>query len=115
MDSYSKLLELVNTSGCFAPANHMYITCSAGGNFFRSAHCYNVSTLISTFRSEIDYIIGTFDDIHIMFNDNDTVSPANQCVESIQKFANIMEMKSGSRLVKDKHRRVGFLLAQIEC
>ena len=50
-----------------------------------------------------------------MFNDNDTVSPANQCVESIQKFANIMEMKSGSRLVKDKHRRVGFLLAQIEC
>ena len=26
MDSYSKLLELVNTSGCFAPANHMYVT-----------------------------------------------------------------------------------------
>ena len=26
MESYSKLLELVNTSGCFAPANHMYVT-----------------------------------------------------------------------------------------
>ena len=69
------------------------IACSAGSNFFRGTHCYDISAFISTFRSEIDYIIGTFDDVHVMLDDNDAVSPANQCVESIQQSPDLNKMR----------------------
>ena len=68
------------------------IACSASGYFFRSTYRYNVSTFISTFRAEVNHIIGTFDNIHIMLDDYDAMSTADQGVKSIQKFTDVVEM-----------------------
>ena len=42
------------------------IACSASGYFFRSTYRYNVPTFISTFRAEVNHIIGTFDNISMI-------------------------------------------------
>ena len=63
------------------------IACSASGYFFRCTYRYDISAFVSAFRSEVDYIIGTFDNIHIMFDDDNAVSPSDECVEGIQQFA----------------------------
>ena len=91
------------------------IACSASGYFFRCTYRYDISAFVSAFRSEVDYIIGTFDNIHIMFDDDNAVSPSDECVEGIQQFADVVEVQSGGWFVKDKQGRVGFLLTQIEC
>ena len=50
-----------------------------------------------------------------MFDDDNAVSPSDECVEGIQQFADVVEVQSGGWFVKDKQGRVGFLLTQIEC
>ena len=91
------------------------IACSASGYFFRCTYRYDISAFVSAFRSEVDYIIGTFDNIHIMFDDDNAVSPSDECVEGIQQLADVVEVQSGGWFVKNKQGRVGFLLTQVEC
>ena len=81
------------------------IACSASGYFFRSTYRYNVPTFISTFRAEVNHIIGTFDNIHIMFDDDNAVSPSDECVEGIQQFADVV--KCSPVVGSSKINRVG--------
>ena len=71
------------------------IACSASGYFFRGTYRYDISAFVSAFRSEVDYIIGTFDNVHIMFDDDNAVSPSDECVEGIQQLADVVEVQSG--------------------
>ena len=84
-------------------------------DFLRRPLGNNLPAFVSAFRSEVDYIIGTFDNIHIMFDDDNAVSSSDECVEGIQQFADVVEVQSGGWFVKDKQGGVGFLLTQIEC
>lgn len=69
------------------------IACSASqATSSRSTYRYNGSHLYSTFRAEVNHIIGTFDNIHIMLDDYDAMSTADQGVKSIQKFTDVVEM-----------------------
>ena len=91
------------------------IACSASGYFFRGTYRYDISAFVSAFRSEVDYIIGTFDNVHIMFDDDNAVSPSDECVEGIQQLVDVVEVQSGGWFVKNTQGRVGFLLTQVEC
>ena len=84
------------------------IACSASGYFFRGTYRYDISAFVSAFRSEVDYIIGTFDNVHIMFDDDNAVSPSDECVEGIQQLADVVEVQSGGWFVKDKQGRSAF-------
>ena len=46
------------------------IALRTGGYFFRSAAAYDVASFFSSFRSHIDYVVGAFYHIHIMFYDD---------------------------------------------
>ena len=55
-------------------------------------------------------MVGAFDDIHIMLDDDDGMSTFDEGIESTEQTTDIMEMESGGRLIKDKEGRVGVFL-----
>lgn len=63
----------------FKPVNNT-VSGIEKGDFY----CYDISSLITPLRAEINYIISTFDDIHVMLDDYDTMSTTNQCVKGVQ-------------------------------
>lgn len=55
------------------------------------------------FGTEIHDPVGAFDDVHVMFHDDDRVSPLDQRVECRQQLVDVVEMKSRRRFVEDEH------------
>ena len=51
-------------------------------------------------------MVGTFDDIHIVFDNNNGMSPVYQLIEWFEQRIDIMEVQSGSRLVKYEYGRI---------
>ena len=68
----------------------------------RSSREDQMSAAVSCLRSEVYHPVSSLDDIQIMFDDNDGVSFCKQGVERLEKFLDVIEMKSGSRLVKNE-------------
>ena len=62
----------------------------------------NLPPIPSAFRPDVDDVVTTFDDLHIMFNYNDRVTPINQLIEGYQQFSHIFKVESCGRLVKYK-------------
>ena len=52
-------------------------------NFFRRSGCYNPTSIVTTFRSEINQIIRRFDYIQIMFYYYYGISKINQSVKDL--------------------------------
>ena len=50
------------------------ITCRTFCHFFRCTCRYQISTFVTTFRSEVYHIVGTLDNVHVMLDDYDGVS-----------------------------------------
>lgn len=73
------------------------------GDFFRCTGHDKITALISSFRSQIDDIVGTLDDVHVVFDNHDGMSAADQCIESLEQFLDVVEMKSGSRLIEHEN------------
>ena len=69
---------------------------------WRSCHNH-VATCLSTFRTEVDDVVGTFYYVHVLLDDDDGVSVCDECIESIEEFADVVEMQPCCRLVEDEH------------
>ena len=80
--------------------------------FFRCSGNYQVSTLVSSFRTEVDNVVGTFDYVHVMLNDDNRMSAGYQRVEYFQQFLDVVKVKSGSRLVENKDGGLCFFYAE---
>ena len=63
--------------------------------FFGSSFKYYISAVITPFWTNVDNMVGTFDNFNIMFDNNDRVSFQNQSIKSFQQSLYIVEMKSG--------------------
>ena len=74
----------------------------AGGQFFRSAGKDEVAASVATLWTQVDDIIGTFDDLHVVLYHQDGVPTLNQGVEGGEQTADVMEVKTGSGLVENK-------------
>ena len=86
-------------------------TLVAGGKLLWCTYGYNLSTTVATIGSHIDDMVGTLDDFHIVFDDEDGMATLNQSVEGIEQSADVVEMKTGSRLVEDEEGRLLLLLS----
>ena len=74
------------------------------GDFFGGSfrdHCAAVST---SPRTKINHKIRVFDDVEIVFDHNNRITCIHQMVEQLQKFLDVIEMKSGGGLVQNVER-----------
>ena len=74
-------------------------------NILRRTCAYNVSALVSTFRSDVDDVVGTLYDIEVMFDDENGVASFDELVERVEQASDVVEMKSCCRLVEDEEGR----------
>ena len=81
---------------------------------FRCAAAYDVAAFVAAFRSEVNYIVGVFSNVEIVFNDNDCMSSFYKSIEGCQQTLYVVEMKTRCWLVKDeKGRGLSFLSYEI--
>ena len=60
---------------------------------FRGHSCeYQLAALVTRFGSKVNYPVGTFDHVQIMFNHNNRMPLFNQGVESSKQFSYVLEM-----------------------
>jgi len=68
---------------------------------FRGSREHNLTTCMTTFRANIDDMVGYFYNIHVVFNDHNRITLFNQFMEYIEQVLNIFKVQTCSRFVKD--------------
>ena len=74
----------------------------ASGYFLGSAFGNDGAATGSSLGTEVDDVVGTLDDIHIVFHHQYRMSESEQAVEGGKKVTDVMEVKSGGGFVEDK-------------
>ena len=59
------------------------------------------ASAIAAVRAEIDDVVGNFDDVEIMFDDDYGVALFDKSVENGDEFCDVVCVKSGGRFVED--------------
>ena len=88
--------------------------CLAGSYFFRSSGYNEIAAFIAAFRTEVDDIVGTLDDIQIVLNHYQRMAPFYQGIEGMEQALDVVEVKTRGRLVEDEKRRLLFFLTYEE-
>ena len=73
-------------------------------NIIRRSAKNKLAALIPAIRAKVDQIIRAFDDVEIMFNDQDRIAPIDQPLQDLKQFVDIGKMKSRRRFIKDIER-----------
>lgn len=89
------------------------IAVRAGRYFVRCAAHDHAAALRASFRAEVDDVVGTFDDVHIVFDDDERMAAQDESVESRQQAFDVVEMQPRGRFVEDENGRFRFLHAEI--
>src|SRR5690554_4653491 len=71
---------------------------------FRRTLKNQLSALFAAFGAYVYHPICTFDHFHIVLDHQNTITLCDQGIERGQQLLNIVKMKSGCRLIKDKKR-----------
>lgn len=58
------------------------------------------AALIAAFRAKVDDVVGHFDDIEIVFDDENRVALITKRLEDFQKLLDIRDMEAGGRFVQ---------------
>jgi len=64
----------------------------------------NSSSLVTRFRPQVNHPIGAFDDVEVMFDDDDRIPCVDQGIEAAQELGDIIEVKACRRFIKDEQR-----------
>ena len=51
-------------------------------------------------------MVGAFDDIHVVFDDDQRMSPTDEGIESFQQFLYVMEMQACGRFIEHEDGRL---------
>jgi len=62
----------------------------------------NVASARTPFRPEVNDVIGTLDDFHIVLDDDDRMALLDQLIERPEQPLDVMEVQPGSGLIEDK-------------
>ena len=74
----------------------------ATGYFFGGAGNNNIAAVLSAFGSQIDDVVGALDYIEIMLDNDNRVPVADELVKRLHQRVDVVEMETGSRLIKDE-------------
>jgi hypothetical protein len=75
---------------------------SAGGNHLRGAGGDQLASVLSRFGAEVENPICVFDDVEVMFDNQERVSLVDQPVQKRDEEPDIVEMQTGGGLVEDQ-------------
>ena len=89
------------------------VGCLALDDLLWSAGADDVTTFLTTFGTNVDDVVGTLDDIHVVLDDKDGVTTLNESVEGMQQTLDVVEMKSCGWLVENEERSILFLLRNV--
>ena len=70
---------------------------------------------IPSVRSEVDDVVGNFDNVEIVLDDDDGVALLDETVENGDEFCNVVGVKFGGRLVVTIERLVGGYMRKFGC
>ena len=76
-------------------------------NIIRSADGHHLTATFAALRTEVDDPVGGFDDIEIVLDHDHRVAPVDQCMEHGEKLVDIVEVKTGGRLIEEIQRLAG--------
>jgi len=76
----------------------------ASGDLLGSAGHDDPTTGVTAFRTKVNDMIGSLDDVHVVFDHNDGMSGIDQPIQTFKQALDVSEMKSGSGLVEDIKR-----------
>src|SRR5699024_8734243 len=82
------------------------------GNLFGRAGTNNLSAGKAAFRTNVNNMVSAFNDIQVVFDDDDRMAAVDQLFERIQQLSYILEMQSGSGLIEEIERMIAGRLAQ---
>jgi len=85
----------------FFPKELSGIGCVDLDDFLRSACGYDTSSFISAFGAEVDDPVCCFDDVGVVFDDDDSVSLFDEAVEDREEHLDVFEMETGCGLVEN--------------
>src|SRR5699024_9987228 len=82
------------------------------GNLFGRAGTNNLSAGKAAFRTNVNNMVSAFNDIQVVFDDDDRMAAVDQLFDRIQQLGDILEMQSGSGLIEETEGMVTGRLAQ---
>ena len=68
-------------------------------HLFRGAGKQDLAAFTTAFGTHVDQVVGAFDDVEVMLDDDDGVALFHQLVQDTQKNTDVFEMKTGCRPV----------------
>ena len=70
-------------------------------DFFRCSGCDYGSAFVAPFRSYIDDVIGSFDDIQVVFDNDDGVAVSGEPPQDFGQFVDIGKVEAGCWFIQD--------------
>ncbi|KKO19667.1 MAG: hypothetical protein BROFUL_01599 [Candidatus Brocadia fulgida] len=89
------------------------VACRYARDLFRRTASDEISTRTAGLWTKVNDIIGRFNDVEIMFHDNEGMARLDQSLKTFQQFLNVVHMQSDSRLIEDKKHGIRIFLRQI--
>ena len=68
--------------------------------FFGRAFENELAAGIPSLRTKVDYPVGSFNDVKVVFDHHQGISGVDELVEGRKQFPDVVKMQSGRRLVK---------------
>ena len=72
-----------------------------GSHLFRGARGHYLPSVVSSLRSQVDYVVRAFYHLKVVFYYYYAVACVNKSVKNVKKFPYVVYVKSDGRFVKD--------------
>ena len=59
---------------------------------------HDSSATTAAFGSEVDYPVGLFDHVHVMFDHENGIAEFGEAIQNDQQFSDVIEMQTGGQL-----------------
>ena len=71
------------------------------GYFLWGSFCNYFPSFLASFRADVYYPVAVFDDVEVVFDDDDTVAFVDEFTENFEEVLNVLEVQAGGWLVKN--------------
>ena len=68
---------------------------------FRSAFGDDLSATATAFRAQVDDVIGDFDHVEVVLDDDNSVAFVDELVQDLDQVLDVFEMQTGSGFIED--------------
>lgn len=74
------------------------------GDFLRGTACDDAAATVTAGRTEVDDVIGDFDDVEVVFDDDDGVPVIDDRLQNVDESSDVIGVQTGGRFVEDIKR-----------